>query len=192
MPQNWDQHNPDELWLHQEEGSLLQHFQHSKTETAHLENGDRPPDNRRLRWLRGLRRSLHLRIRLRRFRTLHHQEWDLFNKWTLHHQVATSSLPINVRFLNINHHWKGPLKRNLFYKRDWVKWLHMPNNNSIIWRTPPIRRWPQWFKDWLLWILNCLLRNRKMKEPRIESRSLRGTCLCQTKQQLIWNFSMHS
>ena len=28
---------------------FILHFQHSKTETAHLENGDRPPDNRRLR-----------------------------------------------------------------------------------------------------------------------------------------------
>ena len=45
----------------------------SKTGTIHLERGDRPHDNRRLRWLRGLRRSLHLRIRLHRFRTPHHQ-----------------------------------------------------------------------------------------------------------------------
>ena len=40
------------------------------------ENEDHLHDNRRLRWLQGQRRSLHPRIRLRRFRTRHHRESD--------------------------------------------------------------------------------------------------------------------
>ena len=71
-PQNWDQAYPDDLWFPQE-GDSYRQFMQSKTETVHLGKGDHLPDNRRLRWLRGLRRSLHLRIRLHRFRTLHHQ-----------------------------------------------------------------------------------------------------------------------
>ena len=55
-------------------------FRQSKTETVHLEKEDHLPDNCRLRWLQGLRRSLHPRIRLHRFRTLHHQGWGSFQQ----------------------------------------------------------------------------------------------------------------
>ena len=61
-------------------GRQLPTMQAIKIGTVHLEKGDHLPDNRRLRRLQGLRRSLHHRIRLHRFRTLHHQGWDLISK----------------------------------------------------------------------------------------------------------------
>ena len=94
-PQNWDQAYPDDLWLLRG-GDKYRQCKQSKIGTAHLEREDHLPDNRRLRWLQGLRQSLPHRIRLHRFRTLHHQGWDLINKWMPHQVVATSSLSIRA------------------------------------------------------------------------------------------------
>ena len=94
-PQNWDQAYPDDLWLLRE-GDKFRQCKQLKIGTAHLGREDHLHDNRRLRWLQGLRQSLHHRIRLHRFRTLHHRRWDLINKWMPRQVVATSSLPIRV------------------------------------------------------------------------------------------------
>ena len=71
-PQNWDQAYPDDLWLLRE-GDKFRQCKQLKIGTAHLEREDHLHDNRRLRWLQGLKQNLHHRIRLHRFRTLHHQ-----------------------------------------------------------------------------------------------------------------------
>ena len=71
-PQNWDQAYPDDLWLLRE-GDKFRQCKQLKIGTAHLEREDHLHDNRRLRWLQELKQSLHHRIRLHRFRTLHHQ-----------------------------------------------------------------------------------------------------------------------
>ena len=94
-PQNWDQAYPDDLWLLRE-GDKFRQCKQLKIGTAHLGREDHLHDNRHLRWLQGLRQSLHHRIRLHRFRTLHHRGWDLINKWMPRQVVATSSLPIRV------------------------------------------------------------------------------------------------
>ena len=91
-PQNWDQAYQDDLWLLRG-GDKYRQCKQLKIGTAHLEREDHLPDNRRLRWLQGLRQGLPHRIRLHRFRMLHHQGWDLINKWMPHQVVATSSLP---------------------------------------------------------------------------------------------------
>ena len=99
--------------------------------TVYQEKGEHPIDNRHLQLLRGLRRSLSHRIRLRRFRKLLHQGLDRTRRLT----NPSSGTDLFTAYQDELTEYKASLgkaaEEESVLQLGYMRWPHMQLNNSI-------------------------------------------------------------